>query len=91
MPCFFSDQYDSGIEYSGYAPRGEYDSVVFRGDVRTGEFIAFWLWDGRVLAGINVNTWGVTDAIETLMRSHPTVDPVRLADTDVPLETMASS
>ena len=48
VPYFFSDQYDSGMEYSGYVPRDGYDEVVFRGDVASGEFIAFWMkgWNG---------------------------------------------
>lgn len=83
VPYFFSDQYDSGMEYTGYVPRGGYDSVVFRGDVATGEFIAFWMQDGRVLAGMNVNTWEVTDAIEGLVRSGARPDPAKLADPDV--------
>ena len=83
VPYFFSDQYDSGMEYTGYVPRGGYDSVVFRGDVATGEFIAFWMQDGRVLAGMNVNTWDVTDAIEGLVRSGARPDPAKLADPDV--------
>ena len=31
IPYFFSDQYDVGMEYAGYA--AGYDEVVFRGDV----------------------------------------------------------
>ena len=31
--------------------------------------------DGRVLAGMNVNAWDVTDAIEALVRSGARVDP----------------
>jgi 3-phenylpropionate/trans-cinnamate dioxygenase ferredoxin reductase component len=53
IPYFFSDQYDVGMEYSGYAPK--WDEVVFRGDRDGGEFIAFWLQDARVVAGMNVN------------------------------------
>lgn len=90
VPYFFSDQYDRGMEYSGYAPRNGYDSVVMRGDVGTGEFIAFWQRDGRVLAGMNVNTWDVTDAIEMLVRSGERIDPVKLADPDVPLTNLVS-
>ena len=40
-PYFFSDQYDVGMEYTGYAP--SWDRVVFRGDPASREFIAFWL------------------------------------------------
>ncbi|MET9739467.1 FAD-dependent oxidoreductase, partial [Streptomyces sp. NPDC006422] len=31
VPYFFSDQYDLGLEYSGWAPPGSYDQVVLRG------------------------------------------------------------
>jgi NADPH-dependent 2,4-dienoyl-CoA reductase/sulfur reductase-like enzyme len=42
LPYFFTDQYDLGMEYSGYAAPGDYDRVVFRGDPASGEFLAFW-------------------------------------------------
>jgi 3-phenylpropionate/trans-cinnamate dioxygenase ferredoxin reductase component len=58
---------------------------VFRGDVTAREFIAFWVGDGRVLAGMNVNVWDVTEDIERLVRSGARVDPARLADPGVPL------
>jgi 3-phenylpropionate/trans-cinnamate dioxygenase ferredoxin reductase subunit len=66
VPYFFSDQYDVGMEYAGYAT--DWDEVVFRGDPEEREFIAFWLKDGRVLAGMNVNVWEVTDHIRALAR-----------------------
>jgi 3-phenylpropionate/trans-cinnamate dioxygenase ferredoxin reductase subunit len=91
VPYFFSDQYDCGMEYSGYVGPDGYDEVVFRGDVASGEFIAFWMRDGRVLAGMNVNTWGVTDAIEALVRSGARVDPAKLADPDVLLMYLAGN
>jgi len=78
VPYFFSDQYDLGMEYSGYAP--SWDQVVFRGDPARREFIAFWLKAGRVVAGMNVNVWGVTDAIQALVRSGARVDPAALRD-----------
>ena len=87
IPYFFSDQYDVGMEYAGHAT--EWDEVVFRGDVDGREFIAFWLKDGRVLAGMNVNVWDVTDHIQALIRSGATVDPARLRDTDVELTSLA--
>ena len=34
IPYFFSDQYEVGMEYSGYAT--EWDEVVFRGDPQAG-------------------------------------------------------
>ncbi len=83
LPYFFSDQYDVGLEYRGRA--SDTDRVVFRGDPASGEFLAFWLRDSRVLAGMNVNTWDVGDDIDTLIRSRAQVDPGRLADPRVPL------
>jgi 3-phenylpropionate/trans-cinnamate dioxygenase ferredoxin reductase subunit len=88
LPYFFSDQYDVGMEYAGYAT--EWDEVVFRGDVDAREFIAFWVKDGRVLAGMNVNVWDVIDDIQALIRSKAQVDRDRLADPDVPLTDLAS-
>ncbi|OKJ08131.1 NAD(P)/FAD-dependent oxidoreductase [Kitasatospora sp. CB01950] len=85
VPYFFTDQYDLGMEYTGYAEPGGYDRVVFRGDVAKREFIAFWLSGGKVLAGMNVNVWDVTDPIRALVRSGRAVDPERLADPAVPL------
>jgi 3-phenylpropionate/trans-cinnamate dioxygenase ferredoxin reductase subunit len=85
VPYFFSDQYDLGMEYAGYAPPGRYDQVVFRGDVASREFIAFWLRDGRVVAGMNVNVWDVTDEIQDLIRAGGAVDVARLTDPKVPL------
>ena len=89
VPDFFTDQYDLGMEYAGYVEPGGYDEVAFRGDRDGGEFIAFWLADGRALAGMNVNVWGVTDDIQALVRSGHPVDKGRLVDPDVPLADLA--
>jgi 3-phenylpropionate/trans-cinnamate dioxygenase ferredoxin reductase subunit len=89
VPYFFTDQYDLGMEYSGYVDPGGYDQVVFRGDVPGREFLAFWVGGGRVLAGMNVNIWDVNDKIAALVRAGQPVDPARLADPDVPLEALA--
>jgi len=89
VPYFYTDQYDLGMEYSGYVEPGGYDQVVFRGDVKRREFIAFWLADGRVLAGMNVNVWDVSEMIQALVRSGRSADPGRLADPGVPLDELA--
>jgi 3-phenylpropionate/trans-cinnamate dioxygenase ferredoxin reductase component len=86
LPYFFSDQYDVGMEYIGYVRR--WDRVVFRGDPASREFIAFWLVDDRVVAGMNVNVWDVTDPIKRLIGARVAVDERRLADPDVPLEEL---
>ncbi|GAB7187172.1 reductase C-terminal domain-containing protein [Kitasatospora sp. Ki12] len=80
-----TDQYDLGAEFVGYVEPDGYDRVVFRGDPADREFIAFWLSGGRVLAGMNVNVWDVTDPIRELVRSKRVVDTKALADPGVPL------
>ncbi|MEV4132385.1 FAD-dependent oxidoreductase [Dactylosporangium sp. NPDC049742] len=89
VPYFYSDQFDLGMEYSGFVAPGGYDRVVFRGGTSVADgFIAFWVQDGRVLAGMNVNVWDVTDDIQALVRAGwagTAVDLVRLEDPKVPL------
>ena len=89
VPYFFSDQYDLGMEMSGVASPGEYDEIVYRGDREAREFIAFWLSGGRVVAGMNVNVWDVTEDVQALIRSGRPVDAARLADPGVPLADLA--
>jgi 3-phenylpropionate/trans-cinnamate dioxygenase ferredoxin reductase subunit len=84
LPYFYSDQYDLGMEYSGMA--ADWDRVVVRGDLATREFIAFWLKDQRVVAGMNANVWDVVQDIQALIRGGRPVDPERLADPDIPLD-----
>jgi len=88
VPYFFSDQYDLGMETAGLPEPGTYDEVIFRGDKESGEFIAFWLADGTVVAGMNVNVWDVNEDIQALIRSEALIDPDRLSDPDTPLSDL---
>ncbi len=88
IPYFYSDQYDVGMEYSGYAEH--WDEVVFRGDREAGEFVAFWLRESRVLAGMNVNVWDVNQHVPALIRSRRQVDVEALVDPATPLESLAA-
>jgi 3-phenylpropionate/trans-cinnamate dioxygenase ferredoxin reductase component len=89
LPYFFSDQYDVGMEYSGFARA--WDRVVIRGDAASREFIAFYMVGDRVVAGMNVNVWDVTDPIQGLIRERVSVDDRRLADTGIPLAELAGA
>src|ERR687897_513854 len=88
LPYFFSDQYDVGMEYSGYA-RG-CDRVVLRGEPADREFVAFWMFENRVMAGMNVNVWDVIDPIKRLIGERIAVEDRQLADPGVPLEELAT-
>jgi 3-phenylpropionate/trans-cinnamate dioxygenase ferredoxin reductase subunit len=74
------------MEYSGYAT--DWDEVVFGGDRDGGEFIAFWLKDGFVVAGMNIKVWAVNEQAQALIRSRRPVDLAALRDPDTPLESL---
>lgn len=90
VPFFFSDQYDVSMEYTGYNTAGT--QMVMRGDPGTREFMALWCRDGRLIAGMNVNTWGVApglaDTIASLVASEQPIDAAALADPDVELASL---
>ncbi|WP_109472898.1 NAD(P)/FAD-dependent oxidoreductase [Ornithinimicrobium cavernae] len=80
-PYFYTDQYDLGMEYVGHG--GAADDVVIRGDLTSGEFIAFWLRDGVVSAAMNVNIWDVSDDLRALLGRE--ISPERLSDESIGL------
>jgi 3-phenylpropionate/trans-cinnamate dioxygenase ferredoxin reductase component len=89
LPYFFTDQYDLGMEYTGWAGPQGYDDVVVRGDEDARELVAFWTRAGRVVAGMNVNVWDVADDIQALVRSRAVVPADRLADASVSIADLA--
>jgi 3-phenylpropionate/trans-cinnamate dioxygenase ferredoxin reductase component len=88
VPYLYSDQYDVGMEYRGYAP--DWDEVVVRGDLDRREFHAFWLRAGRVAAAMNVNLWDEGDALQAIVESGQLIDPRKLADMSVPLPDLVA-
>lgn len=88
LPYFFTDQYDLGMEYVGNVGPDGYDEVIRRGDP-AGEFTAFWLKGGHVLAGMHVNDWDAIDPIRALVGAD--VDRDRLADESTDLAALAGS
>ncbi|MDT7845648.1 NAD(P)/FAD-dependent oxidoreductase [Streptomyces justiciae] len=88
LPSFYTDQYDLGMEYTGYVGPGGYDRVVLRGSAAERRFIAFYLSGGRVLAGMSVNVWDVIEPVRNLILSGTVVDEARLADPAVPLDRL---
>jgi 3-phenylpropionate/trans-cinnamate dioxygenase ferredoxin reductase subunit len=89
IPYFFSDQYDLGMEYRGWAP--SWDQVVFRGSPERREFIAFWLRAHRVVAALNANMWDVGETLQALVGAGVSVDPVTLADPATDLAALIPS
>jgi 3-phenylpropionate/trans-cinnamate dioxygenase ferredoxin reductase subunit len=89
IPYFYTDQFDLGMEYAGFAPLTKEADIVYRGDRSSGEFVAFWMLGSRVVAGMNVNVWDVNDDIQALVRSGTPVDLAALRDPSVPLADVA--
>ena len=86
-PYFYSDQFELGMEYRGFAP--EWGRVVVRGDVAARRFHAFWISDARVIAAMNVNLWEDGAALRSLVESEAPVNLARLSDPSVPLAAAA--
>lgn len=86
IPYFFSDQYDLGMEYNGFA--AHWDQVVYRGNPENREVIVFWLEAGVPVAGMNVNVWDVSEPIAALVAARRQVDPARLGDPDTDLASL---
>ena len=86
QPYFFTDQYDLGMEYVGHVGPDGYDEVTFRGDLAGRMFTALWTRGNRVVAGMQVNDFDVTDALRSvvgqnvgLLARDPDVDLAQLA------------
>jgi len=88
IPYFYTDQFDLGMEYSGYGPLTPGADVVIRGNLAAREFIAFWVRKARVVAGMNVNVWDVNETVQQFIRTGVPVDAQRLADEAVPLQSL---
>ena len=88
VPYYYSDQYELGMECAGLPAPGTYDQVLYRGDPAALEFVAFWLANGAVVAGMNVNVWDVQDDIQSLIRSARPIDPLLLTNPEIPLTAL---
>ena len=69
-PYFFTDQYDLGMEYVGYAAADADTEVVVQGDLGAEQWRAYWVSGGVVVAGMHVNEWGAIDEIREQI-GHP--------------------
>ena len=77
------------LEYVGACRDPARARLVVRGSVPDRAFLAFWVDDGRVEAGMTVGVPHVVPALEALVRGSRSPDPARLADAAVPLAELA--
>ena len=61
---------------------------MFRDERRSGSFVAFWLSDGRLVGGVNVDIWDVNEHVQVLIRSRSPVDRAALTDLDTLLDSL---
>jgi 3-phenylpropionate/trans-cinnamate dioxygenase ferredoxin reductase subunit len=88
IPYFYTDQFDLSMELSGYPTLMTGADLLIRGDLDARQFVAFWMDDGRVVGGMNVNVSGVQRAIKALIRSGERVDPAALVDLGTALDSL---
>ena len=66
VPFFWTRQFDLGLLYVGHAK--SWDEIIYRGDVSSHEFLAFYLKGDRVIAVAGMNRDREMAAAEELMR-----------------------
>ena len=64
--------------------------MVIRGEPASGEFLAFWQLDGRIVGTMMGGHGDAAQrkALEALVRSAAEVTPAALADPDIPIATL---
>lgn len=88
VPTFTSKQYDLMLEHTGEARAS--DPVVFRGRPGEGPFAAFWMSDGRAVAGFTAGLAGLAHHIRDLVAARAPVDAAVLADPGTDLGALVS-
>jgi 3-phenylpropionate/trans-cinnamate dioxygenase ferredoxin reductase subunit len=83
LPYFYSDQFELGMEAYGLPDAGQ--QVVVRSYNDGDKFVALWLVDGRVEAGLHGNDWDAGKIIERLVSDRVALDVLRFRDASVPL------
>lgn len=76
VPFFWTRQFDAGLLYVGHA--ASWDEIIFKGDVRSQNFLAFYVTGDRVLAVAGMNRDREMAEIEELMRLDRMPSPASL-------------
>jgi 3-phenylpropionate/trans-cinnamate dioxygenase ferredoxin reductase subunit len=85
---FWSDQYDTNLQYMGFAPEGA--EFVARGSLEGRSFTGFYLTEGVVRAVVGMNRGREVRRAAALIRSRAAVDPPALADEDVEVKELVA-
>ena len=85
---FWSDQYDTNLQYIGAAPEGA--EFVARGSLEGRSFTGFYLHEGLVRAVVGMDRGREVRRAAALIRSRARVDPRALADDDVEMKELVA-
>ena len=83
VPFFWTRQFDVGLLYVGRAT--SWDEIIYRGEVSSRDFLAFYVQDNCVLAVAGMNRDVEMAAVEELMRLDRMPSPEQLKWNDVSL------
>ena len=86
IPWFWSDQFDANIQMIGLPQ--SWEQLVTRGDPASGEFITFYLRDGKIDGAISVNNSRDIRMAKRLMQSGKPVSAEDLTNPDVKLQAL---
>jgi 3-phenylpropionate/trans-cinnamate dioxygenase ferredoxin reductase subunit len=89
LPWFWSDQYDTTLNYLGNA--SDFDQVVWRGQVSDGSYSLFYLRRGVIDAVLSVNDGATGRRSRELIRDRVAVDAKQLADVHIDLRELGKS
>ncbi|MEO3942469.1 FAD-dependent oxidoreductase [Paenarthrobacter nicotinovorans] len=88
IPYFYTDQFELSMEYWGFPTLATGIEPVIRGSMADAGFMAFWLNDGLVVAGMSINQTKVQKPVKALISGRVRVDVAGLTDPGVPLEEL---
>jgi 3-phenylpropionate/trans-cinnamate dioxygenase ferredoxin reductase subunit len=86
---FWSDQYDTNIQYAGF--HTSWDALVVRGSMADRSFVAFYINDGRVDAAVAINRGKDLRRAIPLIKTRVPVDPRSLRDEAVDLRKLPAT
>jgi 3-phenylpropionate/trans-cinnamate dioxygenase ferredoxin reductase component len=89
IPWFWSNQYDSNLQYAGF--HTEWDELVVRGSMEERNFVAFYLKGERVRAAVSVNRGKDLRRSMRLIKARSSVDTTKLRDPEVDLRTLVEA
>ena len=86
IPFFWTRQFDIGLLYVGHA--ASWDEIIYRGDLASHDFLAFYVKNNRVLAVAGMNRDAEMAAAEELLRLDRLPTREQLQSNDVSLMEM---